>query len=177
MSLTRSPLTTAQEVALVALRTLVGWHFLYEGYYKLWAPGWSRAGAPLSAWSSAGYLRAASGPFASLFHALASSRVLAAVDLLMPAVLVMVGLSLMLGLFTRAGAIGALCLLALFYLSALPTAGVPQPGAEGAYLLVSKNLIEAAAVAVLLCFDTGRIAGLDLLRERSNRADARSEAA
>ena len=25
--------------ALVLLRTLIGWHFLYEGYYKLVTPG------------------------------------------------------------------------------------------------------------------------------------------
>ncbi len=49
---------------------------------------------------------------------------------------------------------------------AIPTSGVHQPGAEGAYLLVNKNLVEAAAVLVLLGFDTGRIAGLDLLRGR-----------
>jgi thiosulfate dehydrogenase [quinone] large subunit len=95
----------------------------------------------------------------------------------MPAALAVVGLALMLGLFTRAACVGALVLLGLFYLSALPTAGVPQPGAEGAYLLVNKNLIEAAAVAVLLSFHTGRIAGLDLLRARSSPVDVRSEAA
>ena len=31
--------------ALVVLRTLIGWHFAYEGYYKLMLPGWSRGGA------------------------------------------------------------------------------------------------------------------------------------
>ena len=38
-------LTSAQQVGLVLLRTLVGWHFLYEGYFKLWRPAWSRTGA------------------------------------------------------------------------------------------------------------------------------------
>jgi thiosulfate dehydrogenase [quinone] large subunit len=176
MSLSRTPLTTAQQAALVVLRTLVGWHFLYEGVYKLWTPGWSRAGAPLAPWSAAGYLRGASGPLGGLFHGLADSRLLAAVDLLMPVALAIVGLLLMLGLFTRAACIGALALLALFYLSAIPTAGAPQPGAEGTYLLVSKNLIEAAAVAALLTFHTGGMAGLDLLRDRSARAEAPAEA-
>jgi thiosulfate dehydrogenase [quinone] large subunit len=177
MALHRSALTTAQQVALVVLRTLVGWHFLYEGLYKLWAPAWSRAGAPLAPWSSAGYLRGASGPLAGLFHAVAGSPVLPYVDGAMPVALAVVGLLLMLGLFTRAACIGALSLLALFYVSAIPTAGVVQHGAEGAYLLVNKNLVEAAAVAVLLTFHTGRMAGLDLLRGRSSRVDARPEAA
>ncbi|HEY7516359.1 MAG TPA: DoxX subfamily, partial [Vicinamibacteria bacterium] len=100
------------------------------------------------------------------FHALATPRLLPVLDALMPIALALVGLSLMLGLFTRAGTWGALGLLALFYLSSIPTSGVHQAGAEGAYLLVNKNLVEAAAVLVLLSFDTGRIAGLDLLRER-----------
>jgi thiosulfate dehydrogenase [quinone] large subunit len=71
--------------------------------------------------------------------------------------------------------VGALGLLALFYLSAIPLSGSPQPGGEGAYLVVNKNLVEAAAVVVVLCFRTGRIAGLDLLRARS-RAQRPTEA-
>src|SRR5678815_5701053 len=30
-----------QQVALILLRTLIGCHFLYEGYYKMMTPGWS----------------------------------------------------------------------------------------------------------------------------------------
>ena len=56
--------TRGQGVALVVLRTLLGWHFLYEGYYKLVLPAWSTAGTPLPAWSAGGYLRAATGPLA-----------------------------------------------------------------------------------------------------------------
>ena len=40
---------------------------------------------------------------------------------------------------------------------------------EGTYLIVNKNLIEAAAVGVLFAFRTGRIAGLDALRRRTAR--------
>jgi thiosulfate dehydrogenase [quinone] large subunit len=153
-----------QGAALVVLRTLIGWHFLYEGYYKLMLPGWSRDGHPLPRWTSAGYLKASSGPFASLFNRLADSSLLDKVDLLVIAGLVLVGLSLMLGLFTQAGCVGALALLTLFYLAAIPVRGVVQPGAEGAYLVVNKTLIEAAAVFVVFAFRTGRIAGLDGLR-------------
>ncbi len=77
--------------------------------------------------------------------------------------LLLIGLSLILGLFTRIGAWGALFFLSLFYLLYVPLTGVPQPGSEGTYLIVNKTLIEAAAVGVLLAFDTGAIAGLDLL--------------
>ena len=125
-------------------------------------------------WSSAGYLRTATGPFESIFHRLAGVAWLDKVDLLIVAGLVLVGLSLLLGLFTQAGCVGAILLLALFYFSYMPLQGVSQAGAEGAYLIVNKNLIEAAAVLVLWSFRTGRIAGLDLLRRGA--VAARTEA-
>jgi thiosulfate dehydrogenase [quinone] large subunit len=156
-----------QGLALVVLRTLIGWHFLYEGYYKLALPGWSPAGTPLPAWSAAGYLHASTGPLAPAFQALAASSLAAWIDLAIPIALVLIGLSLMLGLFTRAGCLGAVLLLALFYLAAIPLDGVPRPGAEGTYLLVNKTSIELAAAVVLLTSHTGAIAGLDLLRRRS----------
>jgi thiosulfate dehydrogenase [quinone] large subunit len=82
--------------------------------------------------------------------------------------LLMVGLSLILGLFTKAGSWGALFFLSLFYLLYIPVMGVPQPNNEGTYLIVNKTLIEAVAVCVLLVFNTGAIAGLDLLLRRRN---------
>src|SRR5678815_4726342 len=85
--------------------------------------------------------------------------------------LLLVGLSLTLGLFTRLGCLIAILMLSLFYLSAIPTTGVPVTGQEGNYLLVSKNLIELAAVLVVMAFRTERIAGIDLLLQ-SRRAGA-----
>ncbi|QDT69386.1 hypothetical protein MalM25_23230 [Planctomycetes bacterium MalM25] len=52
-------LTTFAIVSLVALRLLTGWHFYNEGVKKL-EPGFS----------SAGFLRAARGPLAPLFHSM-----------------------------------------------------------------------------------------------------------
>ena len=68
----RFVLTGWQQSMLIVLRTLIGWHFLYEGYFKLLHPAWSRAsGAPLEPFSAAGYLQNAGGPLAGLLHALA----------------------------------------------------------------------------------------------------------
>jgi thiosulfate dehydrogenase [quinone] large subunit len=156
---------------LVFLRTVIGWHFLYEGYYKLMLPGWSRAGAPLNHFSAAGYLHAATGPFAGLAHVFASPSVLPWIDMLLPIGLLLVGLSLILGLFTQAGSWGALMFLTLFYLTAIPLTGGPQPNMEGNYLIVNKTLVEWAAVLVVLSRHTGRIAGLDSLWSRTT-ADA-----
>jgi thiosulfate dehydrogenase (quinone) large subunit len=166
MSDTTSRLSSFQQFALVALRTVIGWHFLYEAYYKIVAPAWSPGGGPLTRWSSAGYLKGASGPLARVFQRLINSGATPWIDRSVKIALLLIGLSLLLGLFTRIGASGALLLLSLFYLLYLPTLGVPQPNAEGTYLIVNKTLIEAIAVIVLLAFDTGSIAGLDLLWRR-----------
>ena len=163
------PLSSMQQGALILLRTLIGWHFLYEGYYKIMTPGWSAAGQPLGAWSAAGYLKAASGPLASPLRRMMESGFGPWIDRGVKFGLLLIGLSLMLGLATRLGSCGAIVLLSLFYLSAIPLLGTPQAGNEGTYLLVNKNLIELAAVIVLLSFRTGRIAGLDMLLRRSRK--------
>jgi thiosulfate dehydrogenase [quinone] large subunit len=150
--------------SLVLLRTLVGWHFAYEGYYKLVPPGWARGGGRIPAFSAEGYLRSATGPLAGLFHAMAANPTLVhATDIAVPIGLLLVGMSLMLGLFTQLGCAGAIAFLVLFYVSQPPLSGMPQAGAEGAYLLVNKNLIELAAVMTVMAFRTGAIAGLDCL--------------
>jgi thiosulfate dehydrogenase [quinone] large subunit len=169
-------MSTLQAFALVVLRTLIGWHFLYEGYSKLMLPGWTRLGQPVASWSAGGYLNAATGPFAVVFRALAHSRAIGAIDVLVPIGLLAVGLSLVCGVLTQLGCVGAMLFLTLFYLSAIPTTGAPQPGAEGAYLIVSKNLVELAAVVVVFAFRTGRISGLDVLRSSQPSAAATSAA-
>ncbi|HJU41971.1 MAG TPA: hypothetical protein VJ691_04120 [Vicinamibacterales bacterium] len=172
-------MTGMQQVLLVALRTLIGWHFLYEAYFKLATPGWGPDGQPLSIWSSAGYLRGATGPFASVFHAIAASSWLGTIDIAVAGSLAVVGLGLMLGLFTQLACTGGIVLLTLFYVASIPLDGLPGPRVEGAYLIVNKNLIELAALAVILAFKTGQMAGLDRLRtpSRSHQSAIRSTGA
>lgn len=153
----------SQRIALIVLRTLIGWHFVYEGYFKLLQPAWGRDGVPLEPWSAAGYLRAATGPFAGIFHALGTVPWIGTLDLAIAIALFVVGLSLMLGVFVRAGCIAAFTLLMLFYVSAPPLSGMPEPRTEGAYLLVNKNLIEAAAVLVIFFFTQPTIFSRSLL--------------
>ena len=157
-------LTGFQQFCLVTLRTVIGWHFAYEGIYKLMLPGWSRTGQLVAAWSAEGYLKGATGPMAPVFHRMAQNAdAVHAVDIIVPLGLLIVGLSLMLGLLTQIGCVGAMAFLAMFYLSQPPFTGMPQAGAEGTYLIVNKNLIELAAVMTVLAFRTGAIAGLDRL--------------
>jgi len=162
-------LSAWQQTALVGLRTVVGWHFLYEGYYKLALPGWSSGGTPLARWTSADYFRASQGPLAGLFRRLVEAGWVGWIDTTVKIGLLIIGLSLILGLFTRAGCAGAILLLTLFYLTSMPMSGIHQPGSEGAYLIVNKTLIEGIAVCVLSSFRTGEIAGLDLLLKNRKR--------
>ena len=157
-------LTGFQQFCLITLRTVIGWHFAYEGFYKLMLPGWSRTGQLVGAWSAAGYLKGATGPLAPAFHRMAESAgTVHTVDMIVPFGLLVVGLSLMLGLLTQLGCAGAIAFLTLFYLSQPPFSGMPQTGAEGTYLIVNKNLIELIAVMTVMAFRTGLIAGLDQL--------------
>jgi thiosulfate dehydrogenase [quinone] large subunit len=170
--------TSFQTVSLVVLRTLIGWHFLYEAYYKLNLPGWRSGSGPIAAWTSAAYLKGATGPAAWLFHKLVNAGWTPWIDRAVKITLLLIGLSLILGLFTKVGTWAAFALLSLFYVLYIPTTGMPQPNNEGTYLIVNKTLIEAAAVLVLIAFDTGKLAGLDLFlrnRKRSRIPDSALE--
>jgi thiosulfate dehydrogenase [quinone] large subunit len=158
-----SRLSVFQQLSLVVLRTCIGWHFLYEGYFKLILPAWASDGTHLGRWSSASYLNGATGPVGHLLHAMFDAGWGHMIDVTVIAALWFIGLSLMLGLFTQRGCEAALGMLTLFYVTVMPLDGVPHPGMEGNYMIVNKTLIEWVAVAVLLSFQTGRIAGLDLL--------------
>jgi thiosulfate dehydrogenase [quinone] large subunit len=143
----------AAMIAITAMRILVGWHFLYEGIAKLSS----------STWTAAGYLKAARGPFAGLFKWLAGQpNLLANADLITMWGLTIVGLLLILGLFTRLASIGAIGFLLMFYFATPPFVGyfysLPS---EGSYLLVNKNVVELAALVVIFLTGSGRFAGLD----------------
>lgn len=146
-------LSRSAMIAITTLRVFVGWHFLYEGIAKLTSP----------AWSAAGYLKQARGPFAGLFKWLASQpNLLANADLITMWGLALVGVLLMLGLFTRLASLGAIGFILLFYLCNPPFVGyfysIPS---EGSYLIVNKNLVELSALVVILLTGSGRFAGLD----------------
>jgi uncharacterized membrane protein YphA (DoxX/SURF4 family) len=99
-------------------------------------------------------------------------------DVVVALLLVLIGASLLLGLFTQTGCTGALVMLSIFYVSAIPL-GLSDARAEGSYLIVNKNLIELAAVVTLLVFQTGCIAvsmGGGLVRRRCEQSGASDEA-
>jgi thiosulfate dehydrogenase (quinone) large subunit len=148
-------LTRLQMVALALLRILIGWHFLYEGIAKLMKPSWS----------ASGFLLQARGPLANLFHWMANSpEVLRYVNLMNIWGLILIGAGLILGCFTRTAGGAGLLLILLYYFCNPPFVGyfysIP---AEGSYLIINKNLVEAAALLVTMVMASGRFYGIDLI--------------
>jgi thiosulfate dehydrogenase [quinone] large subunit len=146
-------LTRLQMTAVALLRILIGWHFLYEGVAKLMKPNWS----------ASSFLLQARGPLASLFHWIANRpEVLAYVNLMNIWGLILIGLGLILGCFTRTAGTAGLLLILLYYLCNPPFIGyfysLPS---EGSYLIINKNLVEAAALLVVLALHGGRYFGVD----------------
>ena len=144
-----------QVYALVALRILIGWHILFEGFTKLLTPSWS----------SSGFLNESKWILSGFSHWIVShAGVLSMVDFLNTWGLIVIGLGLMLGLFTRVAAISGAILLFVYYLNNPPLIGLEYSvPTEGSYLIVSKTLIEAVALVVLAVFPSGSFAGLDIL--------------
>lgn len=140
-------------VAIAVMRVVVGWHFLYEGLAKLTS----------TSWSAAGYLKQSRGPFADMFRSIAAQpNLLDQANLVTMWGLTIVGLLLMLGLFTRLASLAGIGFILLFYLANPPFVGyfysLPS---EGTYLIVNKNLVELCALAVILLSGSGKFAGLD----------------
>lgn len=75
--------------------------------------------------------------------------------------LTIIGLLLIIGLFTRTAALGGCALLMLFYLAAPPWPGVPEiPGPEHNFI-VNKILVEFFALLAIAALPTGKWFGLD----------------
>jgi len=153
--------TRAQVFAFTLLRILIGWHFLYEGLAKLMKPNWSASGLLLQS----------RGPLAPLFRWMANSpEVLAYVNLMNIWGLILIGLGLSLGCFTRTAGSAGLFLILLYYMCNPPFVGyfysLPS---EGNYLIVNKNLVEAAALLVILVVNSGRYYGVDQILHRLSR--------
>ena len=142
-----------QLIALVLLRVLIGWHFLYEGMTKLANPNWS----------AANFLLESKWIFAGIFKGIAGNpSLLSIVNVLNTWGLILIGTGLIMGCLTRIATVAGMVLILLYYLCNPPFIGLYYAiPSEGNYLIVNKNLIEMAALFVLLLFPTGHIIGLD----------------
>jgi len=155
--------SSSQLTGLILLRVAIGWHFLYEGLIKIAAPNWS----------SYGYLMDSKGFMENFFHSLAQQeQLLYAADFLNMWGLTVIGISLILGLFSRPAIVGGIILLAMYYLSHPAFLGLAYAlPSEGNYFIVNKTLVELLALNVLLLFPTSKTIGLDRLIFKNSSSD------
>lgn len=128
-----------RNMGMTLLRMLIGWHFLYEGVWKLIQPG---------GWSSVGYLRMSKWFAAPLFHYIAQTPwLLKIVDQMNMWGLALIGLGLLLGVLVRPAAFFGILLLAFYYVAQPPFLA---SSAEGHYLWIDRNMVEAAALLAVM---------------------------
>jgi thiosulfate dehydrogenase [quinone] large subunit len=142
-----------QMLALVFLRVMIGWHFLYEGVAKFLKPNWS----------AAGYLMQSRGLFAPVFQWIADTpAVLSVVNQMNIWGLMAIGLGLILGCCTRLASAAGIFLILLYYACNPLLVGyyysIPM---EGNYLIVNKNLVEMAALVLIAVTFSSRHVGVD----------------
>ena len=126
----------------VALRWAIGWHFLYEGCWKL---------LQSDGWSCVSYLNVSQGPLAPLFTWMAKQAGLVLIgDWAVMLGLVAIGLGLVTGVFARLAAVFGIALMAMFYCCQPPEPfATAFSGADGRFFLVERNVIEAAALLLI----------------------------
>lgn len=140
---------------MTIVRIVIGWHLLYEGISKLTKGNWS----------AAPYLSESRWIFSDVFHAIVNHPVLLNItDNLNMFGLSMIGLALILGIFTRVSAICGALLMFLYYIAYPPFLGYTQGVVvEGSYLWVNRNLIEFAVLVLIAVFSSKEMFGLDRL--------------
>ncbi len=138
---------------LTILRVAIGWHFLFEGLAKLANPNWS----------SSLYLMESKWLFSGFFHWLiANNTTLQITDFLNIWGLILIGVFLFTGLFTRYASIAGAFLLMLYYVANPPFVSSTIPSQSHFYLL-NYNLIEAVVLIVLASFREDAFWGLQRL--------------
>lgn len=149
----QSSYSKIQMFALVGLRLLIGWHFLYEGIVKLLNPNWS----------SVGYLMGSQGWFSGLFQSIGRNATLVGIaDFIIIWAMIIIGLALTLGFLLKAASVVGMILLAMFYLAYPPFPGIESSApVEGTYIIVNKNLIELFALMAVMAFPTARYYGIE----------------
>jgi len=143
---------------LTLLRILIGWQFLYEGIIKIANPDWT----------ARPFLEGSRWIFGDIFRWMISGNTgMWIVDTANAYGLTIIGLALILGLFTRLAAWGGVALLLMYYIAYPPFGGFSYGApSEGSYLIVNKNMIEIFALIMLALTDSGAFYGLDGLLKR-----------
>ncbi|MBI1932298.1 MAG: DoxX family membrane protein [Ignavibacteriales bacterium] len=135
-----------QFILLVLIRFILGYHFLYEGFDKLFDENWS----------SAPFLIQSNWIFSDFFHSLTNDQmILKIIDLLNIWGQILIGFGLILGLYVSISAFMGVLMLLLYYIAIPPF--------QSNLLFVDKNMIELLCFLVIAFFPTSKVFGLDFL--------------
>lgn len=134
-----------QKFSLVFLRIALGWMFIYAGVSKILDPKWS----------AEGFLKAAK-TFPEFYAWFATTANLPWVNLLNEWGLVLLGVSLVIGLWVRFSALLGIVLMGLYYFPNLQF-----PYANSHYFIVDSHIIFIFSLLTVWAFKAGRYWGLD----------------
>ncbi len=149
-------------------RLALGFVFLWAGYEKIE----TQIGG---AYATSGFLTRVTGPFAFVFNGMSGNP---AVEYLLVYGELLIGISLLLGVLTRVGAISGALMTGLLYMATLPA----QPGTfTGSYFdfLMSKNALVSYYIVYILVFVAlvflvpGRFLGLDGILQKTKFVQSR----
>jgi len=148
-----SELSKRAQVWLFVLRLGTGWLFLYAGLTKVLDP----------LWSAEGFLKGAK-TFAGFYSWFLEPDMLWAVNVVNEWALVLLGASLILGLFVRPSGIFGVILMLLYYFASSAIPSVPNG------FIVDAHIILALILAFLIAVDAGNFFGLDRFLRNQERA-------
>lgn len=132
-----------KRVFITILRVAIGWHFLYEGFSKILQGNWT----------ASSFLLNTSGFFSGFYHWIAGSpTILQISDILNMYGLVLVGLALFIGIFSRYAALAGALLLTLYYFAYPPFGNPILNASEGHLFIVDRLFIEASALIFLFFY-------------------------
>ena len=133
---------TIRQAVVRLLGIAIGWHFLYEGCWKLMQK---------ESWSCLSYLNAAQGPLAPVFKWMAEQAwIVSTGDWTVQIGLVAIGLALITGAFARYAALGGIALMAMFYCCQPPEPfATAMSGADGRFFILERNAVEALGLLLV----------------------------
>ncbi|HUY69626.1 MAG TPA: DoxX family membrane protein [Candidatus Tyrphobacter sp.] len=144
-------MTKNQKLYLLILRLAVGWELLYAGITKIFTSGWSASG-----------LLETAKTFPAFYQALNQPALIGPVNLLNEWGLTLIGLVLILGLWTRLASVLGIILMTLYYF-----ADNQFPLVANGFV-VDQHVILIISFLILIAFQAGRFWGLDGRRNKTD---------
>lgn len=135
------------KLSIFALRVSLGWIMFYAGITKILDPSWS----------AVGYIKSAK-TFPAFYSWITEPYLINWVNLLNEWGLTLLGIALILGIFTRLSAVLGSLLMFMYYLVALD---FPRAGAHS--FIIDEHIIYILALILLANVQAGKIWGLEKL--------------